>query len=488
MTRKRGDVLPALVVDDFDALDAAIEDFVRDGALAAASQGAYSKRWRLWEAHCEAEGVDPWDAPASAFESLWLRRNEDGTPASFNSIDGIASAVKYAYGLKGLTPAYKLPANSGRWRDLRRSARKAQAALRADQDDEADVVPLLRPELVKMLGVHPPVDLKGRHVKAAVLLAWEGVAPSTLDRLRVGDVEVLDAGAVSVAGTTYECDHRERVSGVPWDCTACSVRDVLAGRPADDQLLPLDRLGWTYWFPRARAVSRHQTPAKEPWGPRGGLTDWELAGLRRALVLSLSFPGWGHMGVRWVRARAWVAMSWSCGLRMSSDTYRLERSALRVLESGGLRLTLGVTKDDPGAAKLVVRTFTESDAVVAQALTEYLCVRDAIVGSDGALIVDLAKRSTAGSPVKAPLHLAKYDLALLADLAGIEPAYSSYSVRKGYAAQALSDGWAPEDVRDGLRHLHLTTTVSHYLPGQDAKAVSQRFVDQLDAHARGAVE
>ena len=475
--------MPPLVVDDWAALDAEIDEYIREGSAAHSTHDAYSQRWAMWEAHCEQENADPWNAPADVFMALWLRRNADGTPTSYNSIDGIASAVKHHYALKGLTPAYKLPAHIGTWRDLRIAAKKAQSR-RTEDDEGKNVVPLMRSDVIAMMSTQPTWTDRQLVTKTAILLGLDGMAPGRIDKLRGDDVQLLDDGGVVLGGQEFPCDHMERVQGVPWDCTACAVRDALALLPdTDAPLLYVTRLGWTYHFPQQRARHRHLAAPKERWGPREGLSAWEMAGLRRGMVLHCASSSGTAHGLRWVRARALTAVSWACGLRMASDTVRLDRSALRPDADGrGWTLSLGVTKDDQTGSKSVTRAFPWDD-MAAQPLAEFACVRDALTSPDGALFTSLTRGPA--TPVKAPGHLAAQDLKLLAELAGLDPVYSSYSTRKGYAAQAQADGWAPEDIRDGLRHLHLTTTVSHYLPGQDAHAVERRFVGRLGQDTDG---
>lgn len=488
LKRERDQALkPPEVVRDWTLLDAAIDDYIARGAAAAATHAAYAKRWQMWEAHCQSEGADPWAAPADVFEALWLLRAADGTPLSYNTIEGIASAVKHHYDIRGLTPAHKLPPNAARWRDLRRASIKAQSLRRDTHSAKSQVVPLLRDEALKMIGAKLPWTNEKLVMKAAVLLALDGVTPGRIDKVRTADVQLLDDGGVAIAGHKHPCDHTERAAGVPWDCTACAVRAVLDAAPGNGQLLESPPHGWVNLFPALRSRSRHLTEANQPWGPRDGLTDWELAGLRRGLVLHCCRTGAGtdQLGLRWVRARAMLAAGWSCGLRLGSDTERLDRTALRPDPNGrGWTLTLGVTKDDQAASKAVTRAFPWTD-LTAGALAEYACVRDALTSDNGPLFTLLTKKGPA-QHVKAATRTAGDTINFLASLAGLEPVYSSYSTRKGYATQAKADHWAPEDIRDGLRHLHLTTTVSHYMPGEDTQHVSQRLVGRLDNQAGAA--
>jgi hypothetical protein len=94
----------------------------------------------------------------------------------------------------------------------------------------------------------------------------------------------------------------------------------------------------------------------------------------------------------------------------------------------------------------------------AQAMAEYLCVRDAAVGGrDGALL--LTSASSRHRPLVVTSRKAADGFSMLCGFAGLpEGVYSSYSTRKGYGQQARLDGWEPEQIQQGLRHQRLDTT------------------------------
>jgi hypothetical protein len=168
---------------------------------------------------------------------------------------------------------------------------------------------------------------------------------------------------------------------------------------------------------------------------------------------------------------------------MRSDTLHLERAdAAPDAAARGWSVRLAATKDDQAGAKGVVRPFAwdDGDGVIAAALAEFACVRDALIGEKGRLF-HLAgnKQGT-----RYEHNAARGDLDLLARLAGIEAVFSSYSTRKGFAAQALLDGWSEDQIQEGLRHLHLTTTITHYLPKMGAKKAARKFADRVAAEAQ----
>jgi len=458
-----------VVVHDFAALDVAWADYIEQGALADGG-AAYAKRWQVWLAHCTEEGVDPWDAPGSAFESLWLRRREaDGALVSPNFIEGISVAVSHFYRQKGLTPANKRPENCGRWRELRRGRRKTASQ---NRDLEKSVVPMMRTDAQTLMSAPMPALRTVR--RAALLLLLDGFAPGVIDALTLNAVIAtpsVSAGVV-VRGQHVACDHEERVRGVPFDCTSCAVRAAIVEIGEGEPF----RTGLVNAMSQLRARFRCLAGKGEPWGPREGLTVWEQAGLRRALVLSTAVAP--RDGYRWVRARAWVGVAWSCGLRMKADTLHLQRGDAAPDAAGrGWSVRLAATKDDQPGAKNVVRAFSwdSADGQVASAIAEFACVRDALIGSEGRLFnLNAVERGTSTDRGNA-----RADLDLLARLAGIAPVFSSYSTRKGFSAQALADGWTEDQIQEGLRHLHLTTTITHYVPKTGVRKVAGRFAGRV---------
>jgi hypothetical protein len=106
-----------------------------------------------------------------------------------------------------------------------------------------------------------------------------------------------------------------------------------------------------------------------------------------------------------------------------------------------------------------------------------LCVRDAAAGQDGSLLLaDLRHRPLAGLSGTHPHKVAKGDLDLLCQNPGLPAVYSSYSTRKGYAQQAQLDDWPVEDIQEGLRHIELDTTLSHYLAHHGAKQAATKLM------------
>jgi hypothetical protein len=174
---------PPVLVGDFTVLDAEWAAYIKRGALAD-DGAAYAKRWGVWITHRAEEGGDPWDAPASTFESLWLLRKEaDGVLLSPDSVAGISVAVSRFYQNKGLTPANKRPENRGRWRDLRKSRRKTATQ---DGDPEASVVPTMRTDAQGLLAAPPPALRPV--LRAALLLLLERFPPGVIDRLSTEDI------------------------------------------------------------------------------------------------------------------------------------------------------------------------------------------------------------------------------------------------------------------------------------------------------------
>lgn len=485
------------VIANMAAHDAAIEVFITDASRADSTKKRDAKYWRLWTDHCATLGVDPEVAPYSAYRELFLLRRQDGRPMGTGTLQNIASAVLHHYTRLDRVPAHKLPENAGDWRDQMKSAKRAEGQRRADgQPPQAEIVPLLRPQLQQLMLAEPAPSPHHEIARAAVLLAVDLHASRSLTqvlRLRAEDVQVVSdgpaAGGVVIHGALLACDHRERVPGVPWDCTACAVRGVLAARGGDGPLLTCGGNGLRnarHAFEHLLLPSRHSR--RTDFAPRPDLTPWQLAGLRRGLVIRVGVPN----GARWIRARTWTLTSWVCGFRMCSDLVRLDRSAVVPDPAGrGWRIRLGVTKADQESKNEVVRALccgTTSRLSPAHAMSEYLCVRDAAVGGrGGALLCALANGNGAASQFARPaasvatkaLDASRSDLAYLCALAGLPAVYSSYSIRKGYAQQAEKDGWPIEDIQEGLRHAEVETTAG-YLGEGSANAAATKFIRALD--------
>lgn len=253
------------------------------------------------------------------------------------------AAVGAKYTDAGVVPAHKHPANVASWRMLLRGATKEANDRRRENPSSAEqwhVAPLLREDVVAMLCAHLPTTPRMDACVATVLLALDGqFAARDLAHLEAGEVQRTDAGGVRVKDQVFDCDHGERVRGVPWDCTACAVARVmsrhsggsgplLAGASEGDLVVATARrlagLRSRPWdgAPLNRATSGWRATRLTPGGD---LDPWQAAGFRRACVLMAGRRGEAGS---WLRARAWTAMAWTCGFRMCGDLLRLERSAV----------------------------------------------------------------------------------------------------------------------------------------------------------------
>ena len=478
-------------VVDFQEVLAAALAYSAAGEISHRGRLAIRKGWLRWERHCKDGGWDPWDAPFQAYRELWLLRRADGQPLATSTIAGTAGSVASEYARRGLTPAHRRPENAGEWKRLSRGHS------RTIDRREGAVVPMLRADALALVSATLPWPVSARRRMTASLLMLEGVTLPVLERLTSEDVAInLEGGSVTIGAVRINCDHEERVRGVPWDCSACSLLDLLNHTKPGD-LLVNEGDSARYLGSRLGGTLR-LFPALTRAGAREGLSDWQLAGLRRALVLHSHSDidnmkgSRSHVGLRWARARAWTAVAWTCGLRMGSDTERLSRAHVRPDPAGrGWEVSLGQTKDDPWGNKSTVRAFcwpSGDGPSVAQALAEYMCVRDAMHGIDH---LPVFSRLHPGRPgrartpgtgeipddgAKAP----KRDLDLLAKLAGVDPVFTSYSPRKGYAAQSEADGRPVEDIQEGLRHAKLSTTIDHYVARKGPKNVAAKAITVFD--------
>ncbi|MCZ2826019.1 MULTISPECIES: hypothetical protein [unclassified Modestobacter] len=470
------------VIEDWAAFDAAIDAYLGEQSRAPSTRSNHEKNWERWKRLCAETGVrfretiDPLRAPFLVFEDLALECREDGLPLSAGTIGTIVAAVGWHYEQAGLVPAHKQPQYVGDWKALMKGLKRRDGKRRSAGDfPRQPVKPLLRREMVQLLVAEPARTPRLDAGRAAVLLALDTrLLAGQLHRLQPGDVtlrgnqDVQAPGPLELRGPHgvlgLPCNHTDYVRGVPWDCTACAVRAVLAEHPGDGPLLSAGRRelrdqlkSLCARWPGLRAPE----PRRVGLTPAPTLTRWERAGLRRGLVLAVGVES----GFRWVRARAWTVTSWVCGFRMNSDLVGLDRNAVTPDPADRCyRIRLGGTKDDQPGVKDVGRPLEWSapgGTSAAQAMAEYLCVRDAATGGrEGVLLVKSPReacepidRGTTGD------ELAGDDLALLCSIAGLPAEYSSYSTRRGYAQQAQLDNWPLVDIQRGLRHQQLHTTL-----------------------------
>lgn len=493
-------------------MDAQIDEFIAMRAKAGLTQRNHRRGWSFWQRHCQDLNVDPLRAPFSAFEDLLLLRRQDGLVYTRGTFEAVLAAVAARYEDERRIPAHKLPANVGSWRLLMKGAGRVGAERKREVPESAqqwEVKPLMRTDLVEMLGCEPAASRQVEACVASVLLAIDGQLTSReLARLDIAHVTIHDDGDVTVDHVVYPCDHRERVRGVPWDCTACAVKRVVAQHSGGGPLLGGSSSGnlSTAMMQRIAGLRDRRwagvTLDRSTSGWRStrvtlaaGNTDCQVAGFRRACVLAVGRRG---TAVRWLRARAWVMLAWTGGYRMCGDLLRLRRSAVTVDPNGeGYRLALASSKDDPFGRKQVTRGIPWRDGggmCAASMLAEYLCVRDAVHGSGGFLLVaDVATpgpvlgRGLSGGGLGSDggAGTAKRDIDLLCQLARVDRGqYSSYSTRKGFSQQAHDDGWEPEDIRDALRQQTLGVTLNSYLSARDAEKVSSDLMARVSGGRR----
>lgn len=284
------------------------------------------------------------------------------------------------------------------------------------------------------------------------------------------------AGPLSIGDVEIPCDHRERVRGVPWDCAACAIRDLmrhtstpgallfepLGVTPARIATISSQALRRTAYQRLSHVVYRHPDHRSSIPQIRATASTYEIAGMRRALVLHLGYES----GFGLVRARAWLAVAWVNGLRMASDFSDISRRDVSEDALGqGFAITLGSTKADRSAARRKTVTVTWAANGGARQLAEYLCVRDALTGPGGSLIVPTPfSNSREGDALMSACRTverstAKTDLNRLAKLAGLEAeGFSPHSVRRGHATQRGIDGQDLAGIQNALRHKSPSTS------------------------------
>ena len=500
------------IIKDWKRLDAEIEAFTGDFAKTSSTLGRTEVSWRWWVRHCERHGVSPWSAPWRVWEAVVAAEKRDGSTYDSHHPRRVLAAVRGRYAAALLAPpAPDCAEHRGDWKGLCRGLAREKAAERATActcagDCVCGTVPLSRADVHAMNSVpltrttHRGVCKEEMREAAfvAVLSGLDtGLSATLLARVTMGEVVVLGHGAVVLAGHVLPCDHEPRVRHVVWDCTACALRDHRKKRALDGAVNtdPFFGLDAAVLGPRFRTLRRE-------WGRvlavqmsrgvpanvlclRADLDDWARAGARRGLVVAT----WHYPEGAWLLGRAWVTVAWCGGYRMCGDLARLTRGAVTSLPGGsGVAVSLAATKTHPEGEECVRSLlFADCDGSgisAASLLTEYLAVRDALVGADGCLFISAPcgrARGTAGL-MSDPGSVAKGVLRALAQWGGLEPVFTSYSTRKGFVAQAEADGWPLERTQAGMRHALPETTFRFYRRHQAKRAVT-KLANSVDAES-----
>lgn len=475
-----------------------LSSFLSSGGLTLTTLKGYRYGWSRWERFCSAlhDTPDPLAAPFSAFVALLASDIPEA------SLPMIIAGVRHRYQQHDRVPAFDEEAHRERWQEARRGRRRTvKRSSTAEGPRSGKAKPLLREDLSRLLSAEPPAmgERDTAFVAACLLLLDHQVEITRLCGLRLSDVTFTDSKSqVVVSGRQIElaCDHVERVRGVPWDCTMCTLQSVhasrfrtregteddgllfgaLAGTPGDlakalrgrlqTALTSLRAGGWDWATPK-RQTLHHMTGADE----------WAVAGMRRALVTGSHRP---H-GQVVVRARCRMALAWANGLRLASDLDEVRRDSVK-RDDNGYTFVLGPTKADrSGARSRVIAAHGDADSfAVGRFFAEYLCVRDATVGPGGYLFTPMRGKTSGflrSSSEPDVYHSALVDVRTLALLAGVEGQYTTYSVRRGHASQRHEEGHPLERIQAGLGHVSPATTVGYIDP--DATSASESFMRGL---------
>lgn len=484
---------------DLDVLRADLSAFEADRGLSNSYLNRLRDDWLRWVEVCAGlpGSPDPSEAGLDAYLSLLTRDRSPGV------VEALLRAVAHECAKRDVTPAFRDPALEGVWKAAQRGHRKEWNAANATSPKEGQAKPLLRKHARAIAECQPERDAQDVAWTAALLLALDTGFPlaailsarpdqfqftnadRTALKVRVG--EGMWTGAYTA---TLHCDHRERSAGVPWDCTVCAISLLL------DESLDHDRSAFTVIHDdramRQKVVSSslgtamRKAPHLASRGsdrffrvlPEPGLPDASLAGLRRGLVLAF---GW-KSGTSWLRARAWTITAWTCGVRMNGDFGTLPRDLVTRTDTG-FRIQMGVTKTDRSGARRDTHTLNFGQGHGAEALAEYLCVRDAFAGPEGYLFLTTMGPNNKGYLLqpsdRAPsAATAQHDFQRVVALARLaDEGYTTYSTRRGNATQSELDGHPLEVTQSRLAHVSVETTRGYV--DVDPDAVARRMMEGL---------
>lgn len=456
------------VVTDWAALDESIDSVLQRETRAPATVETERRMWDMWTSHCATVDADPLQAPYVAFVTFCVGRGETGLTLNPATIDRRIAAICSEIRRNGHTPAIDDPAFRQDWSQQITGLRALFAARHPSRAlDRRAAVPLLRDDLIAMLAT----DAVGHDVAG---MASRAVALTTVDTgVPVGELmkttPAVEGGTATWGPVTLVCDHDARHRGIPWDCSACTVRTLVTAPPETCDLKEAsDRLV------RLAASGRLESLLKEGAGSgtRYRLADgdaWQRAGARRALVASVSAPE----VLRWLRARAWTASCWCTGQPMSRGMATADRGLVTVDLTDGVSLPILEG----------TRTLRWSDSVhtgAAECVVDYLAVRDALLGEGGPFIVATERGSGyLSSRFPASAATPNRDLTLLAELVGLPTHFTSLSPRLGFNEQASLDGWTVERRQAALGHEHVQTTMQ-ISTAHGGKGLAAKLLDDTD--------
>lgn len=486
------------VVQDWVALGGRLDEILASRGRSDSTAAGYASALKWWTTFCAEHGVEPWAASFDVWEkAVAAGRHASGNRYTWDWYTLIVRAVADRHhDMRIPVPAPRQPQHAGVWDDIGETYRANLNTKWAKDRTVYTRDPLTRGDINALLSVaitdlsekstSPQCGRGGgsRRVAQRLVLLDTGCSANQLAKLLPEHVGVgADGVRLEVGEDQFFLSHddAQRVFGVPWDCSACAVVERLADLAATP--------GQPLFNGRGARELTSQWPglmaSTSKLLEQPGLTVRERAGLRRGLTLAAHRPKewpWFLVG------RAWVALAWEAGFRMSGDLVGLDRSWCSPLPSGdGFRIQLHATKDDQQGKKHVSRPFRfdpEGGPSAALMLTEYLAVRDARLGSEGPLLW-WGGRAAAKRAPRTCVWAAQRSVVTLAEAARVGGTFTSYSPRKGYSVQSAADGRSPELRQRGLRHDSVRTTLNHYPDGADSAATIEtmmnRLVEQLGA-------
>jgi hypothetical protein len=493
------------IVTDWEALDADIESFIGTFSKASSTLRCSEVAWNWWVRHCGAHDTSPWSAPWSVWQDIFQAESRNGSTYDARHPRRVLAEVRRRYAEASLrSPAPDEAAHLAEWKTLclghaHEKAAERAAACRCEGDCQCGTAPLSRSDVHAMNAV--PLSraryresgaYKGEMREAAFVAVLAGLdtglSATALARVAMDEVIVLDGGDVDLAGHLLPCDHLPRAGRVVWDCAACAVRGLREKRTRDgaskaDAFFAVSESMLGQRFHKLRRewarVLGVQISSGVPANVlvlRDDLDDWIRAGARRGLVIAT----WHYPEGSWLMGRAWVTVAWCGGYRMCGDLAALPRAAVTLLpDGGGVAVALDQTKSHPDGEQclrpLLYEDCDDASVSAASLLTEYLAVRDALVGSAGCLFISAPRGRLRGAaePMSSPGATANRILRELAGWGGLAPVFTSYSTRRGFVAQAELDGWSLERTQAGLRHALPETTFRFYRRHQAKRAVTK---------------
>lgn len=346
-----------LAPDSWASLDAEIDVFMREQALATSTRSNRALSWGRWERFCRVRGYEPLGAPYEAYAAVFAvawegpidpaprrKRTRNAGPLTKETLDNLFTAVANAHLQAGLVAAHQRPEHAGNFQLLRRGYARQLAELGVSRKQAKA---LRGAEVRDLVAVEPPWEPQSLTRAALMLvsldLGWGADQVSTLSPAHVSQVDggakVADPATGDELFLPCSCDTttgRQMTDAVPATCTACLLLAAADAAPDDDFSLLTQvhgrvataRESWQRRTKAAAASWRHIEVSADGGLVYAGHRDdvWATRGTRLGLIEAQ------REGLLYRAGQARLVASWRVAWRSRDEPSRLLRRHLKIKE------------------------------------------------------------------------------------------------------------------------------------------------------------